>query len=65
MKRLMLAHAFAFVDNVIFLVGASNVRSRKALEKIGGILTDRRDTKTVRGKVIEHVIYQIGKPGGL
>jgi len=65
MKRLMLAHAFAFVDNVIFLVGATNLRSRKALEKISGILTNRRDTKTVRGKVIEHVIYQIGKPGGL
>jgi N-acetyltransferase len=62
MKRLMLVHAFTFVDKVIFLVGASNVRSRKALEKIGGVLTDRRDTKTVRGKVIEHVIYQISKP---
>ena len=64
MKRLMLGHAFTCVDKVIFLVGATNLRSRKALEKIGGILTDRRDTKTVRGHVIEHVIYQIRKPSG-
>ena len=62
MKRLMLAHAFTFVDSVIFLVGTANLRSRKAVEKIGGILTDRRDTRTLHGKVIEHVIYQINKP---
>ena len=62
MKRLMLAHAFTFVDSVIFLVGRANLRSRKAVEKIGGILTDRRDTRTLHGKVIEHVIYQINKP---
>jgi len=37
MKRLMLSHAFKFVDNVIFLVGANNVRSQRAVEKIGGV----------------------------
>lgn len=62
MKRLMLDHAFRFVDRVIFLVGTTNLRSRKALEKIGGILTNRRDTRTLHGKTIEHVIYQINKP---
>jgi N-acetyltransferase len=63
MKRLMLAHAFTFVDKVIFLVGATNLRSRKAVEKIGGILTNRQERITLHGKVIEHVIYQISKPG--
>ncbi len=35
MKRLMLGHAFGFVDTVIFLVGPDNMRSQKALAKIG------------------------------
>ena len=62
MKRLMLTHAFTFVDKVIFLVGATNLRSRKALEKIGATLTDRRETTTLHGKLIDHVIYQITRP---
>ena len=37
MKQLMLAHAFHFVENVVFYVGENNVRSRKATEKIGAI----------------------------
>lgn len=35
MKRMMLEHAFRFVDTVIFLVGPTNRRSQRALEKIG------------------------------
>lgn len=35
MKQLMLRHAFQFVDTVIFLVGPNNIRSQRALEKIG------------------------------
>ena len=37
MKRLMLSHAFKFVDNVIFVVGSTNLRSQRAVEKIGGV----------------------------
>ena len=37
MKQLMLAHAFKFVENVVFYVGEKNIRSQKATEKIGGI----------------------------
>jgi RimJ/RimL family protein N-acetyltransferase len=37
MKQLMLAHAFKFVENVIFYIGENNVRSQKATEKIGAI----------------------------
>jgi len=62
MKRLMLDHAFMFVDHVIFLVGTTNLRSRKAIEKIGGVLTDRRERRTLHGSVVEHVVYQINKP---
>lgn len=37
MKRLMLGHAFQFVDRVVFLVGPQNFRSQRAMEKIGGV----------------------------
>ena len=37
LKDLMLAHAFKFVENVVFFVGENNVRSQKATERIGGI----------------------------
>ncbi len=42
MKRLMLDHAFRFVDTVLFLVGPENHRSRRAVEKIGGVLSGTR-----------------------
>jgi RimJ/RimL family protein N-acetyltransferase len=37
MKRLLLNHAFKFVENVVFFVGEDNVRSQKAMEKVGAI----------------------------
>lgn len=37
LKDLMLAHAFRFVDNVVFLVAPENTRSRRAVEKIGAV----------------------------
>jgi RimJ/RimL family protein N-acetyltransferase len=61
LKRLMLDHAFKFVDSVVFLVGPTNVRSQKALEKIGGVMIEPRK-KTIRGKTVEQVVYQIKKP---
>lgn len=42
MKRLMLRHAFRFVDGVVFLVGKQNVRSQRAVEKIGGVRVGTR-----------------------
>jgi RimJ/RimL family protein N-acetyltransferase len=42
MKRLMIRHAFRFVNSVVFLVAEQNVRSRKAVEKIGGALVGAR-----------------------
>jgi RimJ/RimL family protein N-acetyltransferase len=37
MKRLMLRHAFRFVETVVFLVGPHNMRSQRAMEKIGAV----------------------------
>ncbi|HEX6643511.1 MAG TPA: GNAT family N-acetyltransferase [Gemmatimonadales bacterium] len=53
MKRLMLDHAFGFVDRVVFVVGPANWRSRKAVEKIGGVLDGVRvDPETGRETVV-------------
>jgi RimJ/RimL family protein N-acetyltransferase len=38
LKRLMLQHAFQFVENVAFVIGENNGRSRAAIEKIGATL---------------------------
>ena len=35
MKRLMLDHAFQSVDRVVFMIGTTNQRSRRAIERIG------------------------------
>ncbi len=34
-KQLMIQHAFQSVDSVIFHIGANNIRSQKAIERIG------------------------------
>jgi RimJ/RimL family protein N-acetyltransferase len=59
MKRLMLDYAFQFVDRVIFLVGPANVRSQRAMVKIGGILTERRVQRSLHGNTSEFVIFEI------
>jgi RimJ/RimL family protein N-acetyltransferase len=56
----MLAHALAHVAEVRFLVGASNTRSRTALERIGATLTDRREERVMAdGEIIPHLTYLI------
>jgi RimJ/RimL family protein N-acetyltransferase len=62
LKRLMLDYAFQFVDRVIFLVGVGNVRSQRAMSKIGGILTERRVRRSLHGNSSEFVIFEIRKP---
>ncbi|TXC73472.1 GNAT family N-acetyltransferase [Sphingorhabdus soli] len=62
MKRLMLDYAFRWFDPVIFVVGDTNIRSRKAMEKIGGVLTDRVDERVMAGETTRHVIYEMRRP---
>lgn len=61
MKRLMLAHALAAVEYVRFRVGETNVRSRRAMEKIGGRLTERRQSEIKAGQPSVNVIYEIDR----
>jgi RimJ/RimL family protein N-acetyltransferase len=62
MKALMLGHAFRSIDRVIFLVGDTNIRSRRAVEKIGGYLTPREHHAEMAGKQVVHVVYAIDRP---
>ncbi len=38
LKKLMLDHAFRFVDTILFHVGVNNMRSRMAMQKLGATL---------------------------
>jgi len=59
MKRLMLEHALRFVPRVVFRVGHANLRSRRAMEKIGGRLTpDTEMLDTPTGPVL-YVHYDV------
>ena len=60
-KRLMLDHAFTFVDTVIFWVGEDNLRSRRAMEKIGGAPRDELRMRNYSWGPCPHVIYEIRK----
>lgn len=42
LKRVMLEHAFQYVETVVFLIGAQNLRSRRAVEKLGAIESGTR-----------------------
>jgi RimJ/RimL family protein N-acetyltransferase len=55
MKRLMLVHAFQWVDRVIFVIGPDNRRSQRAVEKIGGVLAG--ETTDASGQ--RRVVYEI------
>jgi len=55
MKQLMLRHAFRFVRSVVFLVGPQNLRSQRAMEKIGGVRVGSRLDATGR----DSFVYQI------
>ena len=59
LKRLMLRHAFERVARVVFRIGEDNLRSRRAIEKIGGRLTSARAAIQMAGREIGHVVYEI------
>jgi len=55
MKQLMLRHAFQFVNHVVFVIGEHNIRSQKAVEKIGGVRVGSRIEADGR----ENFVYRI------
>ena len=60
-KKLMLDHAFRFVDTVVFWVGDTNIVSMRAMEKIGGVKRDEVKDRVLNGTSYPHIIYEIRK----
>jgi RimJ/RimL family protein N-acetyltransferase len=60
MKRLMLTHAFRFVDRVVFLIDPRNTRSQRAVEKIGAVRTGSRPDGAGR----DSLVYEITREPG-
>lgn len=60
MKGLMLEHAFRFADTVWFHVATENFRSRKAMEKIGGVLSHQA-IRQLTGGPAEYCFYKIAR----
>ena len=61
LKTLMLDHAVGFVDRVTFQVGALNLRSRKAMEKLGATLVGEADVSYYGEQSNPNVTYQINR----
>ena len=57
LKRLMLEHAFRFVDSVIFVIGPQNLRSQKAVLKLGAVRTD----ETAPGAGGDSLVFRLTK----
>jgi len=58
----MLGHVFAFVDTVIFHVGASNIRSQKAMEKLGAVKIGEEEVAYFGESSRWNFVYEIKKP---
>ena len=62
MKTLMLSHAFRYFDSIRFNIGATNIRSRRAVEKIGARLDGEYVPEPINGvPPVLHVIYRLSR----
>ena len=61
LKKLMLQYAFQFVDSVIFHIGANNIRSQKAIERLGASKIDELEVKYYGEESKLNFVYQIKK----
>lgn len=59
LKSLMLGHAFRFVDRVLFVVGENNIRSQKALEKIGAKFLKKAQLSAPDGALTPNLVFVI------
>ena len=61
LKSVMLEHAFTFVDGVIFHIGAVNIRSQKAIEKLGSKKIGEVEMEYYGEQTKLNFIYRIDK----
>ena len=64
LKSLMLEHAFHFVDRVVFAAGENNLRSQRALQKIGAILLKKTLRPARDGSMVPYHVFAISRPQG-
>jgi RimJ/RimL family protein N-acetyltransferase len=62
-KRLMLDHIHRFAASAVFVIGENNHRSRRAIEKIGGVLQEGRHERGDGAVIPTHVFYTIRRQG--
>jgi RimJ/RimL family protein N-acetyltransferase len=58
-KSLMLQYAFQFVHDVIFHVGANNIRSQKAMEKMGALRIGQETVAYYGEEPRENIVYKM------
>ena len=61
LKKLMMDHAFQYVDTIYFHIGAFNIRSLKAIEKLGATKIDEFEVEYYGEDSKLNYIYQIKK----
>jgi len=61
LKTMMLDHAFKFTDSVIFHVGSINIRSQKAMEKLGAVKIAEEARAYYGEKESVNFVYKIEK----
>ena len=59
LKSLMLSHAFQFINRVVFVVGETNLRSQKALLKIGARFLEKTQRLTRDGAMTPNFVFVI------
>jgi len=57
----MIDHALRYVDRVVFIVGETNLRSQKALEKIGAKFLKEVERPSADGVMRGNVMFVIVK----
>jgi RimJ/RimL family protein N-acetyltransferase len=60
-KDLMLDHAFKFVNTVLFHIGTENIRSQKAIEKLGAVKCGEHDLRYYGEEVNKNFIFEMEK----
>lgn len=61
LKKLMLGHAFRFVAKVHFHIGAHNIRSQKAIERLGAVKTGEEEIAYFGEATKTNFVYCIRK----
>ncbi|HTS45367.1 MAG TPA: GNAT family N-acetyltransferase, partial [Puia sp.] len=61
MKVLLMDYAFNFVGNIVFCIDENNIRSRRAVEKLGGERITELEDKILETRKKTTVIYKINR----